>query len=341
MKFFMLPVLASLAVLLAFTDNNPITSTDTVTGMQVVQTMPLDTPRIKHFARIEVKKTTGKVKGMVLDDVMVYIINGKKYFDVELGQFKLATIKADEMIITPVNDANAKKLYGGISMKGVIEFKNARLIPPMVNLIKNRPLFVLDGEEQKDLQQVKSLDPGTIAQIVVLKGDKAVSEYGSKGKNGAVEIRTYSSYAEGQIEVINQEDMEGAVVPPPVVDEATQLPGMLQSEESNKVYEKLEIDAEFKGGEKALSKYLDSTLKKNIPVDNGASAGNYRVMVQMIIDKEGNISDLKALTNYGFGMEEEALRVLKKTNGLWKPAVQNGRPVKAYKKQPVTFVVQE
>lgn len=44
------------------------------------------------------------------------------------------------------------------------------------------------------------------------------------------------------------------------------------------------------------------------------------------------------LTNFGFGMEQEVIRTLK-LSGTWNPAIQNGRPVKAYRKQPVTFQV--
>jgi protein TonB len=39
-------------------------------------------------------------------------------------------------------------------------------------------------------------------------------------------------------------------------------------------------------------------------------------------------------------MEDEVIRVLK-LSPRWKPASQNGRFVKAYRKQPVTFVIEE
>jgi protein TonB len=39
-------------------------------------------------------------------------------------------------------------------------------------------------------------------------------------------------------------------------------------------------------------------------------------------------------------MEEEVMRVIKR-GPKWIPASQNGRLVKAYRKQPVTFVVME
>ena len=57
-----------------------------------------------------------------------------------------------------------------------------------------------------------------------------------------------------------------------------------------------------------------------------------------IVAKEGKISDVKGLSSHGHGMEEEAMRVIKKGPD-WVPAIQNGRNVKAYRKQPITFVV--
>jgi len=59
-----------------------------------------------------------------------------------------------------------------------------------------------------------------------------------------------------------------------------------------------------------------------------------------VVDKEGNITDVKALTNNGYGMEEEVVRLIKK-GPQWQPASQHGRMVKAYRKQPVTFMIED
>ncbi len=105
-------------------------------------------------------------------------------------------------------------------------------------------------------------------------------------------------------------------------------------------FEKVEEEASFAGGEKAWRQYLENNLDPTIPVKKKAPAGTYTVVVQFIIDKEGYVSDVKALTNHGFGMEEEVVRLIKKSP-KWVPAKQNGRIVKAYRKQPVTFQVEE
>jgi len=103
------------------------------------------------------------------------------------------------------------------------------------------------------------------------------------------------------------------------------------------IFTVVEIDAKFIGN---WEKFLLKNLNANIPVDNGAPAGRYKVIIQFVVDKEGNVSDIKALTNYGYGMEQEAIRVLKRAS-KWEPAFQNNTHVKAYRMQPITFEVME
>jgi len=106
------------------------------------------------------------------------------------------------------------------------------------------------------------------------------------------------------------------------------------------VYEKVEIEAAYPGGYDAWKKFLQSNINADIPPDNGAPTGTYTTFIQFIVDKDGSISDIKSLTRHGYGMETEALRVIK-LSGKWSPAIVNGQPVKAYRKQPITFQVTE
>ena len=84
---------------------------------------------------------------------------------------------------------------------------------------------------------------------------------------------------------------------------------------------------------------MENNLILDIPVSKNAPGGTYTVMLQFIVDREGNISDLKALTNHGYEMEEECMRVMS-MSPKWQPAIQNSHIVKAYKKQPMTFVIE-
>jgi len=107
-----------------------------------------------------------------------------------------------------------------------------------------------------------------------------------------------------------------------------------------KVYLKVETEASFQGGNEGWKNFLQTHLNPDVPVRKKAPAGLYEVVIQFIVDKEGRISDMKALTNHGFGMEQEVIRVLKRSP-RWLPAIQDGRKVKAYRKQPISFSISE
>lgn len=107
---------------------------------------------------------------------------------------------------------------------------------------------------------------------------------------------------------------------------------------SGKVYEKVEIEAAFPGGVDAWRLYLQQNLKANVPVKKGAPAGTYQVIVRFIVSTDGQITDVEAETDYGYGMEKEVIRIIKK-GPKWLPAMQNGRNVNAYRRQPITFLV--
>jgi TonB family protein len=106
------------------------------------------------------------------------------------------------------------------------------------------------------------------------------------------------------------------------------------------IFQKVEFEANFPGGNAGWRKYLERSLNAAVPVENGAPAGTYTVVVQFVVDRAGEISDVRSLTRHGYGMEAEVMRVIQK-GPQWEPAMQNGRPVKAYRKQPVTFSVIE
>jgi hypothetical protein len=100
------------------------------------------------------------------------------------------------------------------------------------------------------------------------------------------------------------------------------------------------MQAQFRGGEKAWRTFLEKNANASVASDNGAPNGQYTVIGQFIVNTDGTLSDIKVLTDEGYGMEQELLRLLQKS-GPWYPAELNGVPVKAYRKQPLTFVVLE
>ena len=98
------------------------------------------------------------------------------------------------------------------------------------------------------------------------------------------------------------------------------------------------VSFSFVGEEKEWRKHLERNINGQVPVDNGAPVGTYTTVIQFLVNTDGTTSEFKSLTNQGYGMEEEALRVIQNAQH-WEPAVVNGKKVSAYKKQPVTFII--
>jgi len=138
-------------------------------------------------------------------------------------------------------------------------------------------------------------------------------------------------------ETIKSDNTE-AVVAAPIND--APVVAAPAGDDEDKVFTKVENEAEFPGGNAAWARYLEKALGGFNPADDGAAPGKYQVIVKFIVSKDGSISNVEAETNHGSGMEAQAIKAIK--NGpKWKPALQNGRNVNAYRRQPVTFIVEE
>jgi periplasmic protein TonB len=141
-----------------------------------------------------------------------------------------------------------------------------------------------------------------------------------------------------KIDVFTQEGVvDERIAGPESIGDGTGIIEKKLEKDPDEIFRTVEIDAEYKGNWHA---FLERNLNGNVPTDNNAPPGTYTIVIQFVVDKEGNVSDLKALTSHGYGMEQECIRALKKAS-KWVPAIQNGYPVKAYRKQPITFQVME
>lgn len=99
-------------------------------------------------------------------------------------------------------------------------------------------------------------------------------------------------------------------------------------------------EATFEGGMPVWIRYLQKNLKGETAEKNGARAGTYQVIVRFIVNKNGTVSDVMPETKFGFGMEQEVVRVIK-NSPKWIPAIEMNEKINAYRRQPLTFVVEE
>jgi len=208
------------------------------------------------------------------------------------------------------------------------------------NQLPENILYVLDGKVigngkiasdkvDKLLEEKFALQTDKRINVTILKKKEAIKKYGEQGKYGSIE----AVVATGE-----------TAKHPAVEDEAAKnntsaLTIGLDPKLGNKIFTQVENEPTFPGGESEWRRFLAKNLDPSIPVDNGAPAGTYKVIVKFIVNKDGSISDVQAETKHGYGMDSAAVALIKK-GPRWVPALQNGRNVTAYKKQPITFVLE-
>jgi hypothetical protein len=103
------------------------------------------------------------------------------------------------------------------------------------------------------------------------------------------------------------------------------------------IFEKVEIEANT--NEKAWKEHIAKKTQLPDSILNTIPPGTYKVNVQFIIDKHGNIGQIKAKNDPGFGLAKRAENIVSSYKGTWQPATQCGRNVNAYRTLPITFIV--
>ncbi len=109
------------------------------------------------------------------------------------------------------------------------------------------------------------------------------------------------------------------------------------AQDDNKVFTKVEIEAG--ANPRALAEHIKKKTQLTDSISKTIPAGTYKVSVEFIIDVHGNIGQVKAKNDPGYGFAERAENILRSYKGEWKPASQCGRLVKSYKTQPVVFII--
>jgi protein TonB len=138
-------------------------------------------------------------------------------------------------------------------------------------------------------------------------------------------------------------DVYNNIVVPPIQEEKGNIAGKATTPptvvvpEPPTIYTKVEKVASFPGGVNEWVRYLQKYL--HIPDAAIDEINKETVVVQFVIDENGSISDVVAVNNPGYGLAEEAVRIIK-AGPRWIPAEQNGKKVKYRHSQPITFSVQ-
>ncbi len=220
---------------------------------------------------------------------------------------------------------SAIKKYGDKGKNGVIEItrkihdgnnqENVKVQPVFMTNEKesSQPLYIVNGKESSK-QELSKISPASIQSISVLKDESAKKKYADRGKNGVVEItlKPVDIAAENQSAVhISQSDS----VP-------------------DKIFTKVENEADFPGGQQAWLKYI--TKKIEGAIDSFSNKDYGTCVVKFIVNTDGSVSNVEATTMKGTQLAKVSVDAIK-SGPKWIAATQNGNIVAAYRLQPVTL----
>lgn len=143
-----------------------------------------------------------------------------------------------------------------------------------------------------------------------------------------------------KIDVVSQEGVKDEGLAAPPVDAGKAVVEAPKEEPEDKVFEKVEIEAKVDVG--AWRRHLERNLQRYIEdaASQGMAPGQYTVQVKFLVERDGSITDVRALNDPGYGLGKAAEEVVRK-GPKWSPGIQNGKEVRSYHTQPITFVVQE
>lgn len=100
------------------------------------------------------------------------------------------------------------------------------------------------------------------------------------------------------------------------------------------VIEEVEKLPEFPGGMNAFYKFIGKNFK--MPVAVGKNKIDGKAYIRFVIEKDGSLTDITTLKDPGYGIGNEAIRVLK-LSPKWTAATQKGKVVRVMYTLPITF----
>jgi protein TonB len=108
------------------------------------------------------------------------------------------------------------------------------------------------------------------------------------------------------------------------------------TEDVNKVYESVEQEPAFPGGIQKFYDYLGKSIR--YPAVDRENNVTGKVFVQFVVERDGSLTDVKALRGPSQTLQDEAARAVK-ASPKWTPGVQNGRKVRVQYTVPVSFTL--
>lgn len=199
-------------------------------------------------------------------------------------------------------------------------------------------------EEEEEIEEIKYEEPEEVveeaiaAQMVtqidiedVVDKEREVKTVEEVQSN---EAQIGAVNQEGKIDISQVNDAVKAVTVAPVAPKVEPV----KKAEPEKIFEAVEEQAVFPGGQAALMKWLSSNIKYPELAQQNNVEG--KVTVKFTVEKDGSISNPVVAKGVDKDLDREAVRVVKRMP-KWKPGKNNGVAVRSYFYLPVVFRLQK
>lgn len=120
------------------------------------------------------------------------------------------------------------------------------------------------------------------------------------------------------------------------VQDSLDRPHPMSRNSADTVYQKVEIEAVYPGGQKGWIDYLVKNLKYPDAAISKEIQG--QVIVEFVVKTDGRLSDIHVLSGPAL-LRDESLRIIQES-GPWIPAKNNGKNVDSYHRQPINYKLQ-
>lgn len=225
-------------------------------------------------------------------------------------------------------------------------------IPMFINGYKTSPIVITDNGpistplEFKKVVYPPEKKPDTESAIPLtqketdkpkteVKKENLIDPTVTKAENATTEIaanvdlhENYVEPIEGAISGTETSSVKGGTG---TASEAT--PNGANATDGNGTHVTAVLDKQpaFPGG---MNKFY-SYVAQNFRAPETQLSNTIKVYVSFVIEKDGTMTDIKVLRNPGYGLDQEAIRVLKSLKTKWNPGILNGKPVRTAYNLPI------
>ncbi|MBF6642472.1 energy transducer TonB [Flavobacterium sp. J49] len=173
---------------------------------------------------------------------------------------------------------------------------------------------------KKEQQAPNTVEPNNLSRMVVTETERATDNVPT---NNELRETPPPSEGNGTGTIPTTSGSEGGSS---IIDEVPSGTGV---ETTNN----LDVLPKYPGGIEKFYEYVVRRFERpEIDEDGNVTMS---VMMSFVIEKDGTLTDIKAIRSTNYQLEKEAIRLLKASKVKWEPGIKNGKPVRTLFMLPI------